>query len=133
MAPPITSICLRAEWSVGILKSCYLRYEVASDKFCGQELTELDPVTSELSVFCCCFELDEQPNDKFNTYLKYVVAAGYVVSGTMFVIINFLIADVFCHYEFLCDKLHPSSCYIMIPCFMDLPLDLLFVYVLNHT
>ena len=48
------------------------------------------PVTSEFSVSCSYFELDEKNKGKFNTYLKYVVAVGHVVSDTMFIHIESL-------------------------------------------
>ena len=53
--PPNTSICLREGWYMVNVKSCYLQYEVAGDQFCVR-VSGLNPVTSDFSVFCCCFE-----------------------------------------------------------------------------
>ena len=48
------------------------------------------PVTSKFSVSYSYFELEEKNKGKFNTYLNYVVAVGYVESDTMFIHIESL-------------------------------------------
>ena len=55
VAPPITYNFLCTGCSVGNVKSCYLRYEVSGDQVCGQAVTVLDPVTSDLYVSHCHF------------------------------------------------------------------------------
>ena len=65
-----------------------------------------DSVTSDLCESCFYFEQYEQTNDKINMQLKGVVSEGRVVSDTMLIIIKFLIATIFCQYEFLCENLY---------------------------
>ena len=58
----------------------------------GLAVTGLDPVNYYLSAYSSYFELDKQTNTKLNTQLKVVVAAGHVLSDTMFIILKFLLA-----------------------------------------
>ena len=87
VVPSITSICLLSGYSMINLRRLYLRYEISGDNFFIWSVTELNPVTYDLSVSCCCFELDEHSNAKFNTYLNNVFASGCVVYDTMFIIL----------------------------------------------
>ena len=68
---------------------------MADDNFCGHSLTGLEYVTSEFSLFCYYFELIRKTNAKLDTYLKYVVAAGYGMFDTMFLILEFLVDAIF--------------------------------------
>ena len=59
MSPPITYICLCAGWLMGNVRSRYLRYEVAGDQFRGQEMSALNPMTSDFSFYCYYLETTE--------------------------------------------------------------------------
>ena len=63
---------------MGNMKSRYLQYKVAGDKLFWA-VTGLNPVTCDLSIYFCYFELDEQTNDKFNMYLWYLVGGGVIL------------------------------------------------------
>ena len=57
-------------------------------------MTGLDPITSDLSISFCYFELDEKINAKFSTYKKYAITAGHAVSETILIILKFLITYI---------------------------------------
>ena len=58
---------------MGNVKIRYFHHEVAGNQFCGRSETGLNPVTKDLSVPCCHFELDMEMNEKLDRYLNYVV------------------------------------------------------------
>ena len=37
--PPMAAICLRAAWSMGNVKDCYIHYEKAGDEYVGRTVT----------------------------------------------------------------------------------------------
>ena len=43
---PLTFILLSVGWLMGNVKSGYLCHEVSANRFCGEEVTGLNPVTS---------------------------------------------------------------------------------------
>ena len=69
VTPSIVSICLRAGWKMVSLKSWYLLYEVAGDKFDVQAVYVLNPVTSNFSVSCFYFETEDETSVKLETYI----------------------------------------------------------------
>ena len=73
----------------------YLQYEAYGDQFCGLTVTGLCTITFDFSVYSCYFELGEQTNTKLKVYLKFCFAAGHVVSATMLIFLNFLLATNF--------------------------------------
>ena len=60
------------------MKKKYLCHEVSDDRFCGEEATSRNPVTSEFSVSCCYFDVGVALNEILYKYLKYIVAYGNV-------------------------------------------------------
>ena len=58
---------------------------------------------------------------KLETYMQEVVAEGHILTNFMYIIINFLLASIFCHYEYLCDMLNPSNCLHLIPFYISPP------------
>ena len=126
VAPPITSICLCAGWSMGTVKSRYLRHEVAGDQFCGCTVTGLNPCTTDFSASCCYFEIDgEDHNKELHKYVSDVVTSGNLLSSSTFIIVNFLLATLYFRYDYLCTHLHPSSRLRVVPVFMAPPSNLL--------
>ena len=96
-------------WLTENINSFYLIYNVPDDQFCCELVTGLDAATYQFSFSCCYFGLYEILNAKLNKYLKCFVAAGYAVSSTVIIIIMILLGTNFCHYEFICENLYPSS------------------------
>ena len=90
--PKSTYICLYTGWLIWNMKTCYMWYEVASDKFCCRKVTGLGSVNYNFSVSCCYFELIEQMNATFNTFLKYVFEVGYVAPDNILIILMFILA-----------------------------------------
>ena len=65
ITPIITCIVLSTWWLMRNLKSRYLYHELASDSFCGQAVTGINPLNTEFSVSCCYFEADVDMNEKY--------------------------------------------------------------------
>ena len=97
VAHPITSDLLSVGWFMGYLKRIYLFHEVSDDQFCGQAVTGINPFTSEFSVSCCYFEFYADMNEKLHNYLKDFIAYVHVLSTDVFIIVDILLASVFCH------------------------------------
>ena len=66
MDPHTTYILLQIVWSIVSLDIFYLWYEVTGGKYCGMEVTSIDPWNYNLSVYNFVFELYEQNNTKLN-------------------------------------------------------------------
>ena len=91
------------------LKIRYLRHELAHDQFCGRAVKGLKQFTSEFSVSCCYFEVDAAMDKQIDKQLKDVVAYGHILSPSVFIIVNILIASIFCYYKYLYRTLHTSG------------------------
>ena len=50
VSPPMSSICLRACWSMGPVKDRYIHYEKAGDQFCGRYATGVSSLRIEFAV-----------------------------------------------------------------------------------
>ena len=50
VSPPMASICLRACWSMGLVKERYLHYEKAGDQFLGRAVSGLNMMTTDFGV-----------------------------------------------------------------------------------
>ena len=80
---------------MGNVNSCYLKYDVSRDQFCGWEVSILNPVTSEIAVYCCYFEIKYEISLQLETYIKEVDIAGHVSGDCMYIIIKFLFDNIF--------------------------------------
>ena len=70
-------------------------------------------------------------NETVDEYLRDVVSYGQDLSPSMFIIVEFLLATVFCHYKYLCENLHPYGHIHATHCFMVPPPDFLYDYTYN--
>ena len=61
VSPPMSSICLRACWSMGNVKDRYIHYEKAGDQFCGRSVTGISSLCKEFAVSQAYFELGSAP------------------------------------------------------------------------
>ena len=61
VSPPMSSICLRACWSMGNVKDRYIHYEKAGDQFCGRSATGISSLRKEFAVSPVYFELGNAP------------------------------------------------------------------------
>ena len=80
---------------MGNVNSCYLKYGVSRDQFCGWEVSSLNPVTSDITVYCCYFEIKYEISLQLETYIKEVDIAGHVSGDCMYIIIKFLFDNIF--------------------------------------
>ena len=102
--PPIVSVCLRAEWTLGRVKERYLKYEVAGDELVGRTLTGIPPTTGEFGVSPVYVIPDA--NDKFIDQLCSFVFPKPGKNGPL---IRAMIATFIYHELFTLRMLHPSS------------------------
>ena len=50
VSPPIISLCMRAGWSVGGVKECYLKCESAGDQCVGRCACGLNPLSVDFAI-----------------------------------------------------------------------------------
>ena len=58
-------------------------------------MSGLNPVTSEIAVYCCYFEIKYETNVQLETYIQEVDEAGHVSGDCMYIIIAFLFESIF--------------------------------------
>ena len=122
VAPVITFIFLITVWSKGNGKIRYFSYELAANLFYGQALTVINPVTSEMSVYCCYFELDFPMNEKYIS-ISIILLCMYMPNILLCLSFFFIcFATYFRHYKYFFVTLHPSSFINRIPCYIILSL-----------
>ena len=50
VSPPMASICLRAGWSIGLVKEKYIHYEKAGDQYVGRVVAGLNVNSTDFAV-----------------------------------------------------------------------------------
>ena len=56
VSPPMSSICLRASWSMGPVKERYIHYENVGDEFCVRSGTGISSLTKEFAISPAYFD-----------------------------------------------------------------------------
>ena len=85
----MSSICLRAGWSMGSIKDMYIHYEKAGDQFVGRSATTISSMTKKFAVSPCYFDttlLDngQEMERKIDNFLKTYMVSGRVMSAQRF-------------------------------------------------
>ena len=70
------------------------------------------------AVSCCYFKTIYETSVQLEAYIRDFDATGHVLTDCMYIIIKFLLAIIFCHYDCLCGTLPPANFLRSIPCFM---------------
>lgn len=126
VSPPMASICLRAQWSMGNVKDRYIHYEKAGDQFTGRSVTGISSVTKELAISPVYWDYtdcgEEGKNYVLQTITDLVVNADDI-EPPMFELLQYLFASLCYHYNFLrenicaTNKLNASPLYNCIDSF----------------
>ena len=105
VSPPMVSICLRAMWSMGSVKECYLQFEKAGDQYLGRVVCGLDVNDVSFAVSPPYFECDGDVKAKILTLLKDFTVGGHGIRGEIFQMLYFCFASLCYHFEFLVQNL----------------------------
>jgi len=76
VSPPMVSICLRAMWSMGSVKECYLQFEKAGDQYLGRVVSGLDVNDVSFAVSPPYFECDGDVKENILTLIKDFTVGG---------------------------------------------------------
>ena len=107
VSPPMSSICLRACWSMGNVKDRYIHYEKAGDQFCGRSATGISSLRKEFAVSPVYFELGNAPpeiENEINRRIKLFVN-GPASQGPLYLLVRLLFASICFHYDDLKNNL----------------------------
>ena len=118
VSPPMASICLRANWSLGGVQSRYIKYEKAGDQYVGRTVCGLPIMKKEFAICQPFFDFshlseEDQYNKivELNTWLKKRIPTekDHDRFESIFFLFKTLIASFFYHFEYLDNTLHPKS------------------------
>ena len=63
----MSSICLQACWSMGLVKDRYIHYEKAGDQFFGRSVTGISSLSKEFAILPAYFDFSDAPTDTKKT------------------------------------------------------------------
>ena len=105
----MSSICLRACWSMGPIKYQYIHYEKAGDKFVGRSVTGISLLTTEFGVSPVHWDWTESSvgskDEKVELIEDNFVRRTDMYSPT-FKLIQFLFVCLCFHYTHLDTHIH---------------------------
>ena len=105
VSPPMSSICLRACWSMGPVKDTYIHYEKAGDQFVGRSVTGISSLSKQFAVSPAYFDSSgsEEGTMKKIDDIIYVFLSGKrdEVLGPVFLLVRFMFASICFHYNHL--------------------------------
>jgi hypothetical protein len=113
VSPPMSSICLRAGWSMGPIKDRYIHFEKAGDQFVGRCATTISSMTKEFAVSPCYFDTTNEENDNLDKKIDSILS-NYLVSGNdmcanMFLLMKKMFAAICYHFNHLQNTEHEQS------------------------
>ena len=113
VSPHISSICLRACWSMGPVKDRYIHYEKAGDQFCGRCATGLSSLTKEFAISPAYWDWSRNVEEDWKLKVDQLIEHNLVekkrVPATMFELIRFMFASIVYYYDHLDENLHADS------------------------
>ena len=99
VSPPMSSICLRACWSMGNVKDRYIHYKKSGDQFCGRSVTGISSLCKEVSVFPAYFELGSAPPEIENEINRRIrIFVNGASQGTLYLLVRFFSAFICFHF-----------------------------------
>ena len=125
VSPPMSSICLRACWSMGPVKDRYIHYEKAGDQFVGRSVTGISSLSKEFAVSPAYFDLTDAPKsvgDEINDKVRMMLNNGgneESMNSTTFLLVQYLYAAVCYHYDELDKRLSSKNRFRVSPMFID--------------
>jgi hypothetical protein len=137
MAPPITSLCIRAGWTMGGVKDRYLKYEAAGDQFVGRAAACLDLLSKHFAVSPPHWDFsvskDGIPHTaeeelrlqaELETFLKERLPNHDNIRPVTMHLVKILLASICYHYPYLLIHLSQECPLRASPLFRDIPVNL---------
>jgi len=124
VSPPMVSICLRAMWSMGLVKERYLQFKKAGDQYLGRVVSGLDINNVSFAISPPYFECGDNPDDlreEIFTLLKNFMVGGGGIRGELFQLLYFCFASLCYHFEYLVQVLHKQNKLQASPFFTHIP------------
>ncbi|MEM7283659.1 MAG: hypothetical protein AAF438_18745, partial [Pseudomonadota bacterium] len=113
VSPPLSSICLRAGWSLGTVKDRYIHYEKAGDQFTGRSVTGISSLDKEFAispVYWDWTDCDEQSgSEKVDEILSETCVNKREVKPQTFALFRYLFASLCYHSRHLEEVLHETN------------------------
>jgi hypothetical protein len=114
--PPISSICLRANWALPGVTGRYIKYENAGDQFVGRCVSGLPRLDKEFASSPAYFDFSslsrserEQRDHQINGWIKDRMPEEAQSNDKVFLLFKMCIASIGYHHQFLEENLHSMS------------------------
>ncbi len=124
VCPPMVSICLRAMWSMGLVKERYLQFEKAGDQYLGRVVSGLDVNDVSFAISPPYFECGDNEDDvreEILTLRKEFKVGGHGIRGEIFQLLYFCFASLCYHFDFLVEVLPKRNKLQASPFFTHIP------------
>ena len=96
----MSSICLRACWSMGNARDRYIQYKNSGDQFCGRSVTGISCLCKEFAVSPAYFELGSAPPEIENAINRRIqIFLNGNSQEPLYLLIRFLFASICFHYD----------------------------------
>ena len=102
ISPPIVSICLRANWSIGGSKERYLKFENAGDQFVGRMVSGLDAFSPLFAISPPFFHQDVNEDDVIKAFLE----ENMIIADSHTHLVKMLLACVSYNWEWYSNVMH---------------------------
>ena len=112
VSPPISSICLRAGWTLGTIKDRYIHYNKSGDQFCGRCVTGISSLKKEFAtspVYWDFTKSKQMGHIGVKKALEDYFLNANEVQPHIFELIRYLFAALCFHFDFLEEKLPKES------------------------
>ena len=111
VAPPHSSLCLRAGWSMGGVKDRYIHHESAGDQFVGRTVTGLSCLSTEFACSPCYFDFTDIEDEggmrqELDDFIRSNIVGGRQMTARVTFMAKYLFACVCYHYDYLKKHLH---------------------------
>ena len=114
--PPISSICLRANWALPGVTGRYIKYENAGDQFVGRCVSGLPRLDKEFAASPAYFDFSslsrserEQRDHQINGWIKDRMPEEAQSNDKVFLLFKMCIASIGYHRQFLEENVHSMS------------------------
>ena len=109
MSPPMAAICLRAGWSMGLVKDRYIHYEKAGDQFVGRCATGISSLGKYFATSPVYWDTKGAPaglRQRIDECISNNFGTIEELQGKTFELLRFLFASICYHYCTLDTHLH---------------------------
>ncbi len=114
VSPPIVSVCLHAQWSMGSVKERYLHYEKAGDQYLGRVVSGLNCSRYLFAASPPYFDFDCRDDKaltvkELDAMIMSFIPRGSNLNSRIFCIFRFCFASLCFHSDFLKQTLHKKN------------------------